>query len=143
MRKKCFIRVLVLLLSVSSCIVTAWAGADGTTSWAEAKEIYNIIKVIALPLGAVGMAICAIKMFFGGDDSAQKAKKTLIIIASAMAAILLLPIAVKAGTDIGAKNKWDPKNPVSCIAQEEKECLPVIAMESRDTFTKGGEELNV
>lgn len=139
MRKKCLIQFLVFLISASFCVVTAWADADGTTSWAEAKEIYNIIKIIALPLGTVGVAICAIKMFFGGDDSAQKAKKTLIIIASAIAAILLLPLAVKAGADIGAKNKWDPKKAVSCVVQEETEISPTIAAENRVAF----EEVNI
>ena len=128
--------ILVAILTVVFSMSVAWAAGEGTTSWKEAATIYKLIRNISIPLATVGVAICGVKMFTGGEDAARRAKKTILIIAGALAALLLLPLAVKAGADLGAKHKWDPRQPVHCYIESVERELPQIKPQIREGSDK-------
>ena len=51
------------------------------------SSVYDIIKAIVLPIGALALAICAIEMIWGSDRAAEKAKGYAIRIVIAVALV--------------------------------------------------------
>ena len=59
-----------------------------------AQKIWDILKAVVLPLAAVALAICAVKILWGGQRAAEEAKGTAIKIMIAIALVLLAPALV-------------------------------------------------
>ena len=72
------------------------------------QTVYNIAKVIMLPLGSVAVAFGAFRWLTSSEDEAGKAKRQIIFGLLAVVAIILLPIIAKMGVDIGKQYAWEP-----------------------------------
>ena len=60
------------------------------------QQIWNILVGIVAPIAAVALAICAIKIIWGGQRAAEEAKSTAIKIVIGIAIVLLAPSIVSA-----------------------------------------------
>lgn len=110
-----WIRTLAALCLFSSLLIchaeAAGDGSSGVTLSSDYStkiwEAYTIGRVICLPLAAVSVAISAYKLL--GDEKSQAVgKKQLTITLLAVAAMYILPYAIKLGVDLGKAYGWDP-----------------------------------
>lgn len=60
------------------------------------EKIWNIIVGIVGPLAAIALAVCAVKILWGGQRAAEEAKGTAIKIIIGIALVLLAPTIVNA-----------------------------------------------
>lgn len=84
-------------------VVPALAGpSDSITAGIStgAQQIWNILVAVVAPIAAVALAICAIKILWGGQRAAEEAKGTAIKIVIGIALVLLAPSLV------GAVRNW-------------------------------------
>lgn len=82
----------------SAMPVYATTGAVGTATQ-EIKsglgQIYNMITSIVLPIAAVALAVCGVKMLWGNQRSAEEAKGAAIKIVIALAIVYLAPVLIE------------------------------------------------
>ena len=105
----------ILIVCIISTLFAVPAFADAQKSAEEIsglaagglRQIYNVFKIAALPIGIIVMAVCGIKMLWGNAKSAEDAKKVLIRIGIAMVIIYLAPILVHWATGLFASKGSD------------------------------------
>lgn len=114
-------RAAVAMTAIYCTLVTALPGfaaggnAGGTTGGAieegiktGAQSIWTILRAVVLPLAAVALAICAVKILWGGQRAAEEAKGTAIKIVIAVALVLLAPALVNViGGWFAKQSKWE------------------------------------
>lgn len=121
--KKNLIRGLALLLGTLCCVNVVfatdsqWVITEGGTSvdLTEMKaaflSVWKMMCNVAYPLATVGFTCSAVQMMMVGDEKAgAKAKKQMIYCLAAVAALLVLPIVVEAGVEVGLNYGWDPSS---------------------------------
>jgi len=92
-----------LCMSITTVFVSMILGAvpayatDAITSGVNqgTQKIWNILTSIVGPIGAVALAVCAVKMIWGNARSADEAKGTLVRIIVAIAIVFLAPSIIK------------------------------------------------
>lgn len=88
------------------------AFADGESEARDAMYgTFEVVRTVALPLGAVGIAASAIEMAGSDTTAAIRAKNRIIIILLAEAAIFLIPLILSMGAETVAQGAWDPERP--------------------------------
>lgn len=71
-------------------------------------EIYNLAIKISIPCGAVSFAFGAFRLLTGDEKAMEKGKNQMIFTVVAVAAIILLPLVVRAGIELGRTYGWTP-----------------------------------
>lgn len=71
-------------------------------------DVYEMLVNIAFPLAAVSFAAGAFRMITGGERDIESGQKQMIMTLLALAAIIMLPLAVKAGMTLGKTYGWSP-----------------------------------
>lgn len=72
-----------------------------------AEQIWGMLRTVVMPLAAVALAVCAVKILWGGQKAAEEAKSLAIKIVIAVALVMLAPalVGVIRGWFAGA-SKW-------------------------------------
>ncbi len=70
------------------------------------QKIWNILVAVVAPIAAVSLAICAVKILWGGQKAAEEAKSTAIRIVIGVALVLLAPSLVKAVKGWFTASEW-------------------------------------
>lgn len=84
-------------------------GTSADASWGSVlNQARNVLHIVALGGGAVGLTWCGIEYAYGNEDVARKAQSRAVIIAVSVIAIYLLPYVIKAGANVLRAYKWDP-----------------------------------
>lgn len=84
---------------IITALNTAVAYAE-TDAFAEAVitnglgQIYSILSAVILPIGAIALAVCALKMVYGDEKSTENAKGALVRIIIAVILIYLAPLII-------------------------------------------------
>ncbi len=60
------------------------------------QQIWNILVGVVAPIAAVALAVCAIKIIWGGQRAAEEARSTAVKIVIGIAVVLLAPSIVSA-----------------------------------------------
>ena len=74
------------------------------------KHVYDLLLAIVLPIAAIAMAVCGVKIIWGNERSAEQGKQALIRIVIGVAIVFLAPFLVDqvskwfSGTD---SSIWD------------------------------------
>lgn len=71
-------------------------------------EIYNLAVKISIPCGAIAFSAGAFRLLTGDEKAMEKGKSQMIFTLVAIAAIILLPVVVKAGIELGSTYGWKP-----------------------------------
>lgn len=71
------------------------------------QQIWNILVGVVAPIAAVALAICAIKIIWGGQRAAEEAKSTAIKIVIGIAIVLLAPSIVSAVRGWFTASTWN------------------------------------
>lgn len=71
-------------------------------------EIYALAVKISIPCGAVSFAFGAFRLLTGDEKAMEKGKNQMIFTVIAVAAIILLPLVIRAGIDLGRTYGWTP-----------------------------------
>lgn len=99
--------MIVTAMPVLAAGTTGTGGAIEEGIKAGAQSIWTIIRAVVLPLAAVALAICAVKILWGGQRAAEEAKGTAIKIVIAVALVLLAPALVDVvGSWFKNKSSW-------------------------------------
>lgn len=90
---------LLLVMVAVVALFTLPAFADGTTAIEDGVktglgQIYDIIKGVSVPIAVVCFAICAFKIFMGGEKGMEQAKKLAIYTVIGMAIVFLAPAVI-------------------------------------------------
>ncbi len=101
----------VFMSSVASGTAFAFAGDDSMQQGID--KIFYLLKAIATPLAAVGLAFCGFKFFTGGEREMSKVKKTAVLILVSIAMIYLLPALIRLGRSAVGGHQWQPPAPGS------------------------------
>lgn len=80
------------IFAIMPAMATSDAISEGIKSGTE--QIWKVLVAIVAPLGAVALAIQAIKILWGGQRAAEEAKSAAIKIIIAIAIVLLAPALV-------------------------------------------------
>lgn len=80
------------IFAIMPAMATSDAISEGIKSGTE--QIWKVLVAIVAPLGAVALAIQAIKILWGGQRAAEEAKSAAIKIIVAIAIVLLAPSLV-------------------------------------------------
>lgn len=119
------LRILICCIAVSSCGTQALCAGNDNLWVIESEEpggetydlseygekigeIYRLAEILAIPCGAVAFAFGAFKMLNGDEKSMETGKRQMIFAAIAIAVVLLLPLAVRSGVDLGRQYGWSP-----------------------------------
>lgn len=90
--------------------------ADGVDSISSAissgmGQLYSVIKIIAIPVGAVALGFSAFQIFTGGEKGMEKAKKTILYTAIGIGIALLAPLLISTVSgwfsDVGDQGVFD------------------------------------
>lgn len=118
-----FIAGLTLLIAVIGFFIqpdvafanSYYAGTDETgrsydvsSFMAGIKQIYDIAKMVILPLGAVAIIMGAYQLLMGDEESASKGKTQIAIAIVTVMVFFLLPTVVKFGVELGRQYGWTP-----------------------------------
>lgn len=74
------------------------------------ETLYSFIKIIMIPLAAIGVAFLCFG-FFQSDKKAEEAFTRAKYCFVAIVCVFLLGSAIQIGTKFGKSYKWDPNNP--------------------------------
>lgn len=73
------------------------------------ESVWKMMCNIAYPLATVGIIWSATKMMMVGDEKdGARARKQMVYCLLTVAALLILPVVVEVGIDIGLNYGWDP-----------------------------------
>lgn len=117
--------LLMVLLVLSGSVVRAECAGETGNIWVspgqsnsetydlseygnKIREIYNMFVAIAIPCGAVSVAFGAFRLLSGDEKMMAKGKRQIAMTIIAIAAIILLPLAIKEGINLGMANGWTP-----------------------------------
>ena len=77
-------------------IVTAYADINEiiTPIKTGLGDVYNVMLAIVLPIGAVAVGVCGIKIIWGNQKSAEEGKSAIIRILVALAVVFLAPLLI-------------------------------------------------
>ena len=104
------VNVLAVALFVCLLTTTAFADDEGTVR-NSVFSLYKTVRMITLPLAAVGIAGSGIQIAAGDVQSAAKAKRRILVICMAVAAVWLIPGLLSSGRNLLSSGAWDPQNP--------------------------------
>lgn len=93
------------MLSAIPAMADSGAIINGITNGTQ--QIWNILVGIVAPIAAVALAICAIKILWGGQRAAEEAKSTAIKIVIGIAIVLLAPSIVSAVRSWFTASSWN------------------------------------
>lgn len=95
-----FVSVMILLVCP--------AFADPTDTESQINTLYRLMRNFAIPVGAVGMAICGFMFFFGDEQVSEKAVNRIKHLFVASLAIFVLGSTVRFAIGFGKQYMWEP-----------------------------------
>lgn len=95
-----FVSVMILL------VCPAFAAPTDTES--QINTFYRLMRNFAIPVGAVGMAICGFMFFFGDEQVSEKAVNRIKHLFVASLAIFVLGSTVRFAIGFGERYMWKP-----------------------------------
>lgn len=104
-------RLTVIATVVSFCLLsTVIVFADGGTTATATAAMYNFFKKIAIPVSAVGFAMCAFSFFLPNEKGFELAKKRMLHIGIAVMVLFLLPalFTFAKSSPMGQGAAWKP-----------------------------------
>ncbi len=79
--------------------------------------MFNFIKAISVPLGCIGIAMCAFSFFMPSEKSMEIAKKRLFHIGAALFILMLIPLIFKFSASTWRNIGWKPEGGNAQIIQ--------------------------
>lgn len=72
--------------------------------------VRDVLQILASAGGAVGLAVCGVRIAYGSPEVAGQAKKTAFIIILATVSLFALPYVIRIAIRLAVKHKWNPAN---------------------------------
>lgn len=91
---------------VTSCPAFANASAISSGIQKGTGEVWNILKAIVLPIAAIMLAVCGVKLIWGGQRAAEEAKGLIVKIIVGVGLVMIAPSLVAATKDWFGSASW-------------------------------------
>lgn len=79
----------IAVMTAAPALATTNTIVDGVSKGF--NSLWNILVGVAFPVAAIALAVCAIKMLWGGQKAAEEAKSTAIRIIVGICIVLMAP----------------------------------------------------
>lgn len=90
--------VMTALYCAAVTMIPAYASADvgGITAGIASgtQAVWDILKAIVLPIAAIMLAVCGVKLIWGGQRAAEEAKSLIVKIVIGVGLVMIAPSAV-------------------------------------------------